>query len=81
MFFHVFFQVITLSDDHVVRVWDLRNHKCVQALGHQGEWAMAGRQGVRAGRGGAAVEQGARCEQPNAELREARVLLLAACQG
>ncbi|PRW05751.1 WD repeat-containing on Y chromosome-like [Chlorella sorokiniana] len=30
-------QVITLSDDHVVRVWDLRNHKCVQALGRQ-DW-------------------------------------------
>lgn len=29
-------QVITLSDDHMVRVWDLRNHKCVQAIGKAG---------------------------------------------
>lgn len=35
-------QVITLSDDHVVRLWDLRNHKCVQTIGSTGErrrWA------------------------------------------
>ena len=30
-------QVITLSDDHVVRLWDLRTHKCVQTVGHAGE--------------------------------------------
>jgi hypothetical protein len=32
-------QVITLSDDQVVRVWDLRNHKCVQAIARNGEQA------------------------------------------
>ena len=48
-FLSLFPQVITLSDDHVVRVWDLRNHKCVQALGNQGEWAGAGRQAGRQG--------------------------------
>ncbi|KAL4420053.1 hypothetical protein ABPG77_007492 [Micractinium sp. CCAP 211/92] len=26
-------QVITLAEDHTVRVWDLRNHKCVQTIG------------------------------------------------
>ncbi|KAL4852837.1 WD repeat-containing protein 64 [Chlorella vulgaris] len=30
-------QVITLSDDHIVRVWDLRTHKRVQTLGSQ-DW-------------------------------------------
>ncbi|KAL4440619.1 hypothetical protein ABPG75_003620 [Micractinium tetrahymenae] len=25
-------QVITLAEDHTVRVWDLRNHKCVQTI-------------------------------------------------
>jgi WD40 repeat protein len=25
-------QVITLSGDHVVRLWDLRTHKCVQTI-------------------------------------------------
>ncbi len=30
-------QVITLAEDHTVRVWDLRNHKCVQTIGRTGE--------------------------------------------
>ena len=34
-------QVITLSDDQVVRVWDLRSHKCVQAIGRNGEHQAA----------------------------------------
>lgn len=31
-------QVATLSDDAVLRLWDLRTHKCVQALG-KADWA------------------------------------------
>ena len=33
-------QVITLSDDQVARVWDLRNHKCLQAIARNGEQAQ-----------------------------------------
>ena len=35
-------QAITLAEDHTIRVWDLRNHSCVQTINPSGDWLPTG---------------------------------------
>lgn len=45
-------QVLTLTEDGVVRLFDLRTHKCIQTLAKQGGQQEGGREGSGRGAGG-----------------------------